>query len=47
MNVSVLENLLTNQLMDYKPDILFSYPESKAQQQGILQVRGSAGVMCE
>ena len=34
----IIENLLTQELLNYKPDILFSYPESKEQQQGLLKV---------
>jgi len=29
---------LTNELVDYKPDVLFSFPEPKEQQEAMLRV---------
>ncbi len=40
-----IENLLTNELVGYKPDVLFSYPEAKEQQQGLLKVRHSKFIL--
>lgn len=32
------ENRLTNELFDYEPEVLFSYPEPKELQEGLLKV---------